>query len=103
MNSRRTPPGIIPGMPSCQPWITPLREKLLGVLRVVLESNWVPLDASQPVYWTVTLEPAATGVPDPTVTSWTRSPSDLMSTFDPVIGGIVTLSPWVFVAGCVFA
>src|SRR5437763_4004542 len=80
MTSWRMPPGFIPGTPSCQPLISPLSGEVSGVALDPrgdrlgrLLSNTVPF-ISQPVYWTVIVSLAPTGVPVPTVTSRPFSP-----------------------------
>src|SRR5262245_38132469 len=69
MPSRRRPPTFIPGMPSCQPLITPLSEKVAGWPREYDESKILPVEQDTPMYWTVTLAPLATSAPVPTTRS----------------------------------
>src|SRR5215471_1890691 len=87
MVSLRRPPTFIPGIPSFQPaitgvqlpdcWAVETRIAQSGWPRPGsrLESNLLPLLASQPVYCTLTVAPLGAVAPSPTFRSTIWSPS----------------------------
>src|SRR5262249_35106357 len=72
--SRRTPPGFMPGIPSCQPLMSRFSENVTGSLSPFsVVSNTFP-SVSHPVYRIVTVSPALTSAPFPSTTSHTSRP-----------------------------
>src|ERR1700745_296824 len=78
MRRHRLPPIFMPGVPSSHPAMTcdaPIWE-VEGVRPAGrLESNEMPLDCSQPVYWTSAFSPLFATSPVPTLRSPTFRPS----------------------------
>src|SRR5579864_604326 len=78
MRRHRLVPTIMPRMPSSHPGMT--CDAPIWKVKVVrpacrLESNMLPFDCSQPVYWTSAFSPAFAAAPVPTLRSPTFRPS----------------------------
>src|SRR5579872_4338605 len=88
---RRMPPAFMPTMPSSQPGITCPWPNVTwkGWLRSYELSNFLPLLASQPVYWTVTALLEVAGAPVPTLISMHCRPSELVAGVPVICGGLV--------------
>src|ERR1700722_9179961 len=75
MTSSRRPPTRMPGIPCCQPLMTPVRGSATGWPLPSFQdpSNCFPPLYRTPTYWTVTVEPALATGPVPLIRSLTTS------------------------------